>query len=116
MLKNTIAAKQSVVLTELGCEQFDLNVCTILEIHSFFSKTLPANSLLSWKPTKDEGYVCIEFSNKYFNLPSDREHKEVKLDKSIDPKEILMEYANKGRYTKDNVVLYFERTKNQKAG
>jgi hypothetical protein len=110
LTRNPIAAKQSVVLTGLGCNLFDQAACAILEIHSMFASCLPANSLQAWKPQKDGGSVCIEFSNRYLTQSRYAETALVELRSDVDPKGILAARMHEveAEHTEDNEVLYFE--------
>lgn len=76
-----------------------------------FASQLPAESLVPWTPIVDAGHQCLEFSNRYFSRsPLDMQNL-AKFDHGIDPKGILAALDVQGRYTEDNVVLYFEKVK-----
>jgi hypothetical protein len=111
LTQNPLVAKQSVVLTGLGCETFDQAARAILEIHSMFASSLPANSLQSWRPQKDSGDVCIEFSNRYLTRSRYSESALVELSPDVDPKGVIATCMQnlEAEHTEDNEVLYFER-------
>ncbi|KAI0083167.1 hypothetical protein BDY19DRAFT_861843, partial [Irpex rosettiformis] len=108
--KNPMTAKQSLVLTGLGEKHFDNAVKAILELHSRFASHLPADSLQSWSPAKDEDMLCLELSNRYFTPDYlAEEYDIVSVDETIDPLGILQAKGAGGKHTEDNVVLYYER-------
>ncbi|KAI0083288.1 hypothetical protein BDY19DRAFT_900527, partial [Irpex rosettiformis] len=110
LTKNPMTAKQSLVLTGLGEEQFDNAVKAVIELHSRFASHLPAESLQSWSPIKDEDTLCLELSNRYFTPDYlSKEYDSIPIDESIDPLGILRTKAVRGKHTEDNVVLYYER-------
>ncbi|KAI0338187.1 hypothetical protein BDW22DRAFT_1338408 [Trametopsis cervina] len=110
--KNTLAAKQSVMLTGLNCEAFNTAGRAIIEIHSYLSSTLPDGSLQAWTPAKDEGSICLEFSNRYF-MSGDRvdELDSIPFTKEVDPKGILHGHMQGLAHTEENEVLYFEKSR-----
>ncbi|KAI0091807.1 hypothetical protein BDY19DRAFT_991481 [Irpex rosettiformis] len=114
--KNPVAAKQSLVLTGLGNDDFETAARAVLEIHTLFASTLPDNALLPWKPIRDEDFVCIEFSNRFFETGGDSESRIVQLSADIDPMGFLRAHCPTGRHTEDNVVLYYERHINPNSG
>ena len=81
-----------------------------------FESTLPEGTLISWKPTRDAGYICLEFSNRYFRSKDDGESAAVPLGNSIDPHDLLGSRCRGAEHTEDNVVLYFERKVNSDTG
>ncbi|KAI0340233.1 hypothetical protein BDW22DRAFT_1334836 [Trametopsis cervina] len=109
--KNTLAAKQSVVLTGLNCEAFNAAGRAIIEIHSYLSSTLPDGSLQAWTPAKDDDSICLEFSNRYF-MSGDRVDKldSIPFTREVDPKGILHGRIQGLTHTEENEVLYFEKS------
>ena len=104
-----MSAKQYVMLTGLGSTEFDSAARAVLQIHTTFSATLPEETLLSWKPTRDAGFVCLQFANRYFKTKDDRDPTVIELDKEVDPSGMLQSKCPAGEHTEDNRVLYFER-------
>ena len=115
--KQPITAKQSVVLTGLGSDKFDQCARGILEVHTKLSSSLPPGSLQLWRPLTDQGRICLEFSNRYFASGTDSmDQSDVALGSGIDPAGVLAQECPEGRHTEDNVVLYFDRTKDETSG
>ena len=81
-----------------------------------FETTLPEGTLLPWKPTRDSGYVCLDFSNRYFRSKDDGESATVPLGHNIDPYDLLGSRCRGAKHTEDNVVLYYERKVNHDTG
>lgn len=106
-----MTAKQSVVLTGLGCEEFDGSVRAIIALHSRFAMHLPSDMLNEWKPVTDEDLLCLEFANRYFT-PNylAKQYDQSDLPDSVDPMRLLRSKAKGGCHTEDNQVLYFEKT------
>lgn len=104
-----MASKQSIVVTGLGSAEFERSARAVLQIHTLFESTLPEGTLLSWKPMRDSGYMCLEFSNRYFRGKDDGESPTIPLGHEIDPKDILGSVCRGAEHTEDNVVLYYER-------
>lgn len=107
--KNPASAKQAITLTGLGSTEFELAARAVLQIHTLFSSTIPEDALTNWKPMRDGGDVCLEFSNRYFRGKNDQDAAALELDKEIDPLGILRSKCPTGEHTEDNIVLYFER-------
>ncbi|KAI0085727.1 hypothetical protein BDY19DRAFT_896156, partial [Irpex rosettiformis] len=109
LTKNPSTAKQSLVLTGLGCESFDRSVRAVIEFHSRFAGRLPTDCLASWKPMVDDQFLCLELSNRYVTpthlAPS---YDSATFDESIDPFGLLRAKVG-GQRTEDNIVLYYER-------
>ena len=114
--KNPLAARQSIVLTGLGSEGFERAARAVLQIHTLFSSTLPEDSLLPWKPIRDSGYICLEFSNRYFKGKDDGDATVLPLGRKIDPYDLLRSKCQSAEHTEDNVVLYYERKKDNVSG
>ncbi|KAI0083770.1 hypothetical protein BDY19DRAFT_899792, partial [Irpex rosettiformis] len=113
LTKNPSTAKQSLILTGLGCKEFDNSVRAVIEIHSKFASHLPVNSLQPWKPIVDNEQLCLEFANRYFTadyLAS--KYQTVSLNSMIDPIGLLTAQTKGDRHTEDNEVLYFEKITN----
>ncbi|KAI0788939.1 hypothetical protein BC629DRAFT_1288231, partial [Irpex lacteus] len=106
--KNPVTAKQSVVITGLGGEQFEDCVRAIMAIHTQFAAQFPPDVLLPWAPQNEDGHVCLEFSNRYFSPISDP-GAALEFDTSVDPQGILKNLDVAGKHTEDNKVLYYER-------
>ena len=104
-----MTAKQSILITGLGSSEFEASARAVLRIHTLFGSTLPANSLVPWKPIRDSEYVCLEFANRYFKGKDDDDSTVLELGHDIDPFDILRSRCNGGEHTEDNAVLYFER-------
>ena len=104
-----MTAKQSILITGLGSSEFEASARAVLRIHTLFGSTLPADSLVPWKPIRDSEYVCLEFANRYFKGKDDDDSTVLELGHDIDPFDILRSRCNGGEHTEDNAVLYFER-------
>ncbi|KAI0083213.1 hypothetical protein BDY19DRAFT_900618, partial [Irpex rosettiformis] len=109
LTKNPSTAKQSLVLTGLGCELFDRSVKAVIEFHSRLASHLPTDSLTSWKPLVVDQFLCLELSNRYVT-PSHlaASYDSATFDESIDPFGLLRAKVI-GQRTDDNIVLYYER-------
>ena len=81
-----------------------------------FESTLPEGTLISWTPTRDSGYICLEFSNRYFRSKDDGEFVTIPLGEDIDPHDLLGSRCRGAEHTEDNVVLYYERKVNPDTG
>ena len=105
-----MAAKQSVLLTGLGCEPFEHCARAMLQVHAKLSSALPSQALHEWSPIIHEGDICLEFANRYFSTGSDGDNLQtVSLGSEIDPFGLLAEAVPNGKHTEDNKVLYYER-------
>lgn len=111
LTKKPSTAKQSVVLTGLGCDEFDGSVRAIIALHSQFATHLPADTLNEWKPVTDDNLLCLEFANRYFT-PNHlaTQYDRVELTESVDPRGLLQSKARGGYHTEDNQVWYYEKT------
>ncbi len=107
--KNLLSAKQSIVLTGLGTKEFSQAARAVLAIHSMFASSLPGDTLIPWSPITDSGHKCLEFSNRYFSTGQLDGTSPAEFDVGMDPKGILAGLEVNGKYTDDNIVLYFER-------
>ncbi len=117
MTKNPLSAKQSLVLTGLGSEEFDNCVRAVIQFHSRFASHLPSDTLQPWSPIKDDEHLCLELSNRYYtpdNLVS--QYEEASVSDTIDPMGLLRAKGNGLRHTEDNDVLYFERLPDEQRG
>ncbi|KAI0083676.1 hypothetical protein BDY19DRAFT_899863, partial [Irpex rosettiformis] len=114
--KNPQTAKQSVVITGLGSSEFESSARAILQIHTLFGSTLPADALVPWKPMRDAEYMCLEFANRYFEGSREDNALSVDLGTDVDPMGILTSRCPTGKHTEDNVVLYYERKTDSNTG
>lgn len=108
--RNVLSAKQAIRLTGLGREAFDACAVAILEIQQILSGQLPPNSLQRYQPGTEQGYLTLEFANRYFTVSNNSDDQEVPMNTYIDPVSVLRERvpAN-AKHTADNEVLYFEK-------
>ena len=105
-----MSAKQAVRLTGLGREAFDSCALAILEIQQVLSGQLPLNSLERYRPGTEQGFLTLEFANRYLTVSSNSDDQEVPMNEYIDLVSVLSERvpAN-AKHTSDNEVLYFEK-------
>ena len=96
--------------------EFERSARAVLQIHTMFESTLPEGTLIPWKPTRDCGYMCLEFSNRYFRSKDDGEYATMPLGQDIDPQDLLGSRCRGAEHTEDNVVLYYKRKVNSETG
>lgn len=110
MPRNVRSLKQSIVLSGLGLDRFEKYTTAILSIRNVLDGSLPAGALQAWTPVSENGYVGIEFGNRYFSTNEEADGRlAVPLSKDMDPFNILSQIIGKGIHTEDNEVVYFER-------
>lgn len=83
-----------------------------MAVHSQFAAQFPPDTLLPWSPSREDGDVCLEFSNRYFS-PLDDPAPPLEFDSAVDPQGILLNLDVAGKHTEDNKVLYYERIQKQ---
>ena len=104
-----MAAKQSVTLSGLGEEGFDRCAVAILEIQQVISRQLPPNCMDKVQPGSDNGYLTLEFSNRYFSTSKDPQDEVVSMNAYVDPVSVLQEQVTSdAKHFADNKVLYYE--------
>lgn len=109
--KNASAARQSVKLTGLGIDSFNESAQAMLELSQVIARQLPPGALMDFMPSQEQGFIVLEFANRYFSSAKDSvQAQEIEIPKTIDPFGILRLHIGNGRYTEDNEVLYFERS------
>lgn len=110
LTKHPAAAKQAIKLTGLGTEPFNEATEALLALTQAISRQLPPGALLPSTPDIEQGFIVLEFSNRYFTAAQDiLEPDATQIPQCVDPFGILRSCELAGSYTQDNHVLYFER-------
>ncbi|KAI0757495.1 hypothetical protein C8Q80DRAFT_1090749 [Daedaleopsis nitida] len=111
-----ISLQESVTLTGLNCQSFDLAVQAIKAIHQQFARHVSGlqGMLRDWLPGQFDGAFTVTFGNRY--LSSAREaggDSVVDLSKVVDPynvmQPILLQHTEV--HVAENVVEHWERSK-----
>lgn len=115
--KHLRSLRQSILVSGLGLEQFEQYTKAIMSIRQVLDGHLAAGMLQEWTPSTENGYLCLDFSNRYFSTNEEADGRSTfPLSKDLDPFGILAKAAGKGVHTEDNTVMYFERRSFNKAG
>ncbi|KAF9007775.1 hypothetical protein BDZ89DRAFT_1144394 [Hymenopellis radicata] len=101
--------QQSIKLTGLGGETFDVGIKSIKEMWIKFKRVIPEGVLREWTTSEKQEYPCIDFSNRLFEKKSDNTV-EVAFENGVDDDGELKDWgAKKGFvHTDDNKVLYLK--------
>ena len=109
MGKNPRFARQSVLLSGLGLDQFHRTFDALLEIGTVIEDNLPNGKLRRPTPRLERGFPVLQFSNRYFADSSEAGASDAVSMDAVDPMKILRAAVPDGIHTLDNEVLYFER-------
>ncbi|KAM5530152.1 hypothetical protein V8D89_016187, partial [Ganoderma adspersum] len=111
-LNRLIDLKQSVTLTGLGTDGFDLAVHSVQTIHQVLSNYVSraGGHLKNWTPGRNSQDLMLTFGNRY--LTSSRDiggGVSINMSPIVDPLHVLHPLIKTEVYTADNVVEYWER-------
>ena len=105
-----LSSTQSIALSGLGSDEFDLSLKGLTCIHNVFKEHLAGTSFSGINTHLDNSYVTLFFSNRYFTHPRDMQNNTaIPIPPDVDPVGILAGISG-GIYTAENQVEYFERT------
>ena len=105
-----LSSTQSITISGLGSEEFDLSLKGLICIHNIFKEHLAGTSFSGINTCLDNSYVTLFFSNRYFTHPRDMQNNTaIPIPPDVDPVGILAGISG-GIYTAENQVEYFERT------
>ena len=105
-----LSSTQSIALSGLGSDEFDLSLKGLTCIHNIFKEHLAGTSFSGINTCLDNSYVTLFFSNCYFTHSHDMQNNmAIPIPPNIDPVGILAGISG-GIYTAENQVEYFECT------
>ena len=105
-----MSSTQSIAISGLGSDEFDLSLKGLTCIHNVFKEHLAGTSFSGINTRLDNSYVTLFFSNRYFTHPHDMQNNTaIPIPLDVDPVGILAGISG-GIYTAENQVEYFERT------
>ena len=105
-----LSSTQSIAISGLGSDEFDLSLKGLTCIHNVFKEYLAGISFSGINTRLDNGYVTLFFSNRYFTHPRDMQNNTaIPIPPDVDPVGILAGISG-GIYTAENQVEYFECT------
>ena len=109
-----LTSTQSIAISGLGSEQFEMFLKGLTCIHDVFKEHLGGASLNALSTRLDHGFLTLFFSNRYFTHSRDvKDNTVIPVPSDIDPVGILASVSG-GIFTKENNVKYFERMVNDK--
>ena len=105
-----LSSTQSIALSGLGSDEFDLSLKGLTCIHNVFKEHLAGTSFSGINTRLDNSYVTLFFSNRYFTHPRDMQNNmAIPIPLNVDPIGILAG-VSRCIYTVENQVEYFECT------